>query len=308
MARIYYKGIQLEQIRSFCRVARVGSFTVVAQELGVSTATVCRQVRALEREYKATLLVRDGRAMVPTREGQRALELLEPHLHGLAGVADQLHDERTLPKRQLTVASTSMLLMDHLAEPLREYAASLPAVLLSLVNEPADLGLGRVAAGEADLGVVTYLPDEPRHPQLAYEDLREFPWLLATARKHALSRRRRLALEDLAEWPWIMPARETQPRRHLEDVLRRHGLRERIRVVLESRHFALTQTCVAIGLGITLLYGLDAKRPPAGLWLRSATDWFGATPVAIVTRKGAAREPHVEAFLKIARRRLGRKK
>lgn len=36
-----------------------------------------------------------------------------------------------------------------------------------------------------------------------------------------------------------MPPAETQPRRHLEDVLRRLGLRERIRVIMESRNFAL---------------------------------------------------------------------
>ena len=29
----------------------------------------------------------------------------------------------------------------------------------------------------------------------------------------------------------------------------------------------LIDACVAAGLGISLLYGLDAKRPPAGLWL-----------------------------------------
>lgn len=308
MTRQYYKGIQLEQMRSFCRVARVGSFTAVAEELGVSPATVCRQVRALEREYRTILIVRKGRSVTPTRAGRRALELLEPHLHGLAGVAGQLHDPLTLPPRQLTLATTSMLLMDHLADALREYLAQEPGVLLSLLNEPADVALRRVADRDADVGIVTYNEAEPRLLQLNYEALRSFPWLLAAARRHPLGRRRRLVLEDLADWPWIMPARETQPRRHLEEVLRREGLRERIRVVLESRHFALTQTCVANGLGISVLYGLDPKHPPAGLWLKPVNDWFGGTSAAIVTRKGTPPPPHIEAFLRLVRRRLGKRK
>lgn len=305
MERIYYKGIQLEQLRSFCRVARVGSFTAVAEELGLSTATVSRQVRALEREYKTRLLVRKGRNVHLTREGQTALEVLEPHLHGIDGVGELLHDQGGHQPRQLTVASTSMLLMDHLAEPLREYAQAEPRVLLSLLNEPADLALQRVATAEADVGVVTVSPEDPRDPRLSFEQLCEFPWLLATARRHPLSRKRNLKLADLADWPWIMPARETQPRRHLEEVLRRAGMRERIRVVLESRHFALTQTCVGIGLGIAMLYGADPRHPPAGLWLRPVPRWFGVTSVAIVTRTGKPIAGHVEGFLKIARRRMG---
>jgi DNA-binding transcriptional LysR family regulator len=133
----------------------------------------------------------------------------------------------------------------------------------------------------------------------------ELPWLLTTAQGHPLSRKRALKLTDLTEWPWIMPARETQPRRHLEEVLRREGLREKIRVVLESRSFSLTQTYVALGLGISLWYGGNPRRPVPKLWQRSATQWFGATPVAIVTCRGTHHSAHVEAFLQIVRRRLG---
>src|SRR5262249_55433260 len=161
MARIYYKGVQLEQIRSFCRVARLGSFVAVAHELGLSPPTVWRQVRALERECKTQLLVRKGRSVQLTPEGRLALELLEPHLTGIESVRELLHQRPNNPPRQLPVASTSMLLADYLGEPLQEFAQAEPSVMLSLLNEPADQSLQHVLAGEADVGVVTYLPEEP---------------------------------------------------------------------------------------------------------------------------------------------------
>jgi DNA-binding transcriptional LysR family regulator len=308
MARIYYKGIQLEQIRSFCRVARLGSFVAVAGELGLSAPTVWRQVRALERECKAQLLVRKGRSVQLTAEGKLALELLEPHLAGIDSVRELLNERLDNKPKQLTVASTSMLLADYLGEPLQEYARAEPSVLLSLLNEPADQSLGHVLAGDADVGIVTYLPEEPLDSQLIVEDLLELPWLLAAAEGHPLGKKRGLKLGDLVEWPWIMPAPETQPRRHLEDVLRREGLQDKVRVVLESRSFSLTQTYVTLGLGISLWYGGNLRRPAPGLWLRPATQWFGVTPVAIVTRKGSHQAPHVEAFLQIVRRRLAQGK
>ncbi|MBY0527474.1 MAG: LysR family transcriptional regulator [Gemmataceae bacterium] len=306
MGRIYYKGIQLEQIRSFCRVARLGSFAAVAVELGLSAPTVWRQVRALERECKAPLLARKGRNVQLTREGQLALELLEPHLCGIDSVRDLLHEKIADLPRQLTVASTALLFNELLTEPLRQFVAAEPDVRLSLLSEPADLSLRRVQAGDADVGIVTYLPDEPRDAQLVYEHLFEMPWLLAAAEGHALSRKRQLKLADLTEWPWIMPAEETQPRRHLEDVLRREGLRERIHIVLESRTFALTQTYVRLGLGITFWYGADPRHPPEGLWMRPATQWFGAMPVAIVARKGRHQPPQVERFIRIVRDALAK--
>jgi DNA-binding transcriptional LysR family regulator len=308
MGRIYYKGVQLEQIRSFCRVARLGSFVAVAAELGLSAPTVWRQVRALERECKSPLLVRKGRSVQLTAEGHMALELLEPHLTGIDSVRALLEERLNQAPRQLTVASTSMLMGDFLGEPIQEYSKAEPTVMLSLLNEPADQALRRVLAGAADVGIVTYLPEEPLDSQLIVEDLMELPWLLTAVERHPLSRKRSLKLTDLLEWPWIMPAQETQPRRHLEEVLRREKIRDKIRVVLESRSFWLTQTYVALNLGISLWYGGNPKRPIQGLWQRPMTQWFGVTPVAIVTRKGTHPAAHVEAFLQIVRRRLGGKR
>jgi LysR family cys regulon transcriptional activator len=232
------------------------------------------------------------------------LELWEPHLSGIDSVPSLLQEAKNNAPRQLIVASTSMLLADYLVEPLRQFLAAEPSVMLSLLNEPADPVLRHVVKGEADVGVVTYLPDEPRDPQLVYQDLLELPWLQATPPRHPLSNKKQLKLTDLTEYPWIMPAQETQPRRHLDEVLRREGILDQIRVVLESRTFALTQTYVTMGLGITLWYGFDPSHPAAGLWLRPATQWFGIIPVAIVTRRGKHQPPHVEAFLQIIRRGL----
>jgi DNA-binding transcriptional LysR family regulator len=306
MARIYYKGIQLDQIRSFCRAARLQSFAAAAAELGISAPTVWRQVRALEREYGVPLLSRKGRAVQLTGQGRSALEMLEPHVRGIDSVPEVLRDGSAGAARRLTLASTSMLFTDYLAEPLRQYVSAGPEVLLSLLNEPADLAQRRVVAGEADIGVITYIPDEPRDPQLDYEDLIELPWLLATAAGDPLMKAPRIRPADLTGRPWILPARETQPRRRLEEILRRLGIRDKLRVVLESRTFSVTETYVAAGLGISVLYGADPKRPPRGIRLREVTRSFGTMPVAIIARKGRHSAPHIETFLRIVRKCLSR--
>jgi DNA-binding transcriptional LysR family regulator len=302
MPRIYYKGIQLDQIRSFCRVARLSSFAAAAAELGLSVPTVWRQVRALERECQVPLLARHGRQVRLTHEGRLAVELLEPYLSGIESVRDVLKDRLSTLPRRLTVASTTMLLAEYLTEPIRRYVEVEPSVLLSLLNETSDVALARVLDGTADVGIISYRPEEDCNPRATYEDLFELPWLLASVAGHPLSKKRSLRLADLTGWPWIMPAAETQPRRHIEEVLRRAGIRERIRVVMESRNFALTHSYVKMGLGISAWYGGAARQP--GLWLRPVTQWFGVTPVAIALRAGTRQAPHIERFLDILRQSL----
>lgn len=307
MARRYYKGLQLDQIRSFCSLARLGSFVAVAAEVGLSVPSVWRQVRALERECGVRLLSRKGRSVHLTTEGREALALFEPHLIGIESAREVVKQRVAEAPRQLTIAAPAMLLNDYLPEPLRRFVAAEPRVLLSLINEPSDVSRRAVQNNEADVGIVTYLPEEASDPQVQYEDLLQLPWLLATGRGHPLSRRRSLKLTDLLSWPWILPASETQPRRRLEAALRREGIRDQVRVVMESRTFALTETYVKMGLGITFIYGRDPKHPPPGLWLRPLPQWFGYMPVAIVTRTGRHHPPHVKTFLDIVRKVLGAK-
>jgi LysR family transcriptional regulator, low CO2-responsive transcriptional regulator len=301
MERVYYKGMQLDAIRGFCRLARLGSFAAVADELGLSVPTVWRQVRALERECGVRLFARNGRGVRLTAEGDEALGLFEPHLLGIDSARELLGERLSALPRQLTVAAPAMLLNDYLAEPLRRFVSSDPEVMLSLVNEPSDLSRAAVTAGEADVGVVTCLAEEPRDTQLIYEDLLELPWLLATAEDHPVSGKRGLKLADLVAWPWILPAAETQPRRRLDEVLRREGLVDKIRVVMESRTFALTETYVRHGLGLTFFYGRDPDHPPPGIWLRAVPQWFGSMTVSLVTRKGRHLAPQAVQFMDLLR-------
>jgi hypothetical protein len=46
-----YTEITLQQLRSFCETARLGSFTAAAASLGLAHPTVWQQVHAVEREF-----------------------------------------------------------------------------------------------------------------------------------------------------------------------------------------------------------------------------------------------------------------
>ena len=62
--------MELEQLRVFLAVAEHRSFSAAARALFVSHSTTSRAVAALERELGAALLLREGRTVRLTREGE----------------------------------------------------------------------------------------------------------------------------------------------------------------------------------------------------------------------------------------------
>src|SRR5258708_4337760 len=81
-------------LRTFLRVAEVGSFSAVAEERGVTQPAVSRQVTALEEHFATRLVQRSTHAVTLTEEGRELVAAAQQ----LVDSADALH-ERTGRRR-----------------------------------------------------------------------------------------------------------------------------------------------------------------------------------------------------------------
>jgi DNA-binding transcriptional LysR family regulator len=303
--KLFYKGVQLPQLRSFCLAATSGNFTTAARELGLSVPTVWQQVRGLERELEATLLRRRGRTVEVTPEGRLLLELIRPHVSGLDSLGPLFKARRLELPQLLTIASTYYLISFHLPQPVQRFTAAHPAVRLNLRPGLWPDALRLTERGDAHLGVVPYDPDEPRTSALEYEPLFELRLMVLTAANHPLARKKRLRSEDLVEYPMVLQPRENYGHRMLERILRRHDLIERMHVVMESHSTHAILKYVALGVGIAVIYvSAELGRDQPGIALRVFDPELPGLPVALVWRKGAHLSPAVEVFREELRRAL----
>jgi len=71
LARHYYKEFRYEHFRTFCAVARQGTYSAAGGSLGLSRSTVWQQVESLEREFSVKLTRRHGRGRELTAEGRQ---------------------------------------------------------------------------------------------------------------------------------------------------------------------------------------------------------------------------------------------
>lgn len=93
-------SVNLADIRSFVLIAQLGNFTKAAEALGVSRSHVSRQITALEKQMKVTLLTRTTRNLKLTQAGERFFQQCEIALNGidqaLIAAVDDTEDVRGL--------------------------------------------------------------------------------------------------------------------------------------------------------------------------------------------------------------------
>jgi DNA-binding transcriptional LysR family regulator len=304
MKRSYgYKDIELRQLRSFCLAATQSNFTAAAEALGLSVPTVWEQVRALERKLGTPLLARRGRVVELTAEGRLLLELVQPHVNSLDSVERLFETRRADLPQQLTLASTDYFFAYHLLRPIREFTDANPSVRLNLhvglwsgdVSQP-------VERSDADLGVMTYNPDDARSEHLDYEDLLKLPLLLLTAARHPLARKKSVSVRDIAGYPVVTAPAGTHTQRALERLLRHDNVRE-VRPVMATGSVDLTLRYVAAGIGVALRHmSLQAAQSVAGLHVRVFGEERDEMPAAIVVRKGAYVPDVVQEFRRYLKR------
>ena len=248
-----YKELQLGQLRAFCAFLRHKSFSEAARALHMSHSAVWQQVRALERQFGASLLQRHGRLWQPSEDGQALLELASSILGSVDSLKEAFQQLADDMPRTLTVIGTPGVLMGELARPLVQFYGQYPNIHATLItNSSIDLTWDLLMAGEADLAILPLdlVGSASRRRLGVLEPLCARPAVLVVPEGHPLSRKRRLTLADLVQHPLILSEPNNEWCLQAKEIFRAAGLLDRLRVLLEV---SLTQAArrgrVPLGAG-----------------------------------------------------------
>src|SRR5919202_3239354 len=80
----------LRRLRAFHAVAKNGSFSVAARELGYTQSVISHHIAELEREFGLTLVNRGTRPVTVTDAGERLLQHAEAALGCIAAAEDEM--------------------------------------------------------------------------------------------------------------------------------------------------------------------------------------------------------------------------
>ena len=135
------------ELTLFVRVARTGSFSAAARELGLSQPSASRIVAELERELSAALVIRTTRAVKLTEAGSDYLAQVEPILAALEEADHAARGGREL-RGLLRIGTSSSFGVREVIPRLPEFLAQHPHLRIGLAISDARQDL--VAEG-ADL-------------------------------------------------------------------------------------------------------------------------------------------------------------
>ncbi|WP_171166420.1 LysR family transcriptional regulator [Streptomyces sp. I05A-00742] len=246
-------------LRTFVTVARRGSFSAAARELGYTQSAVSQHIAALETDLSAVLLRR--RPVEPTEAGRLLLDHAGPLLLRLDAARADIARLVAQPAARLVVGASPLALTARFAERLAGLRAAHPRWEVTVRVLDRDAIPAAVSAGDLDAGLTDGMtaPSDPlRLPEtgpLTTTVLSEHPLHITLPTTHPLAHRPTLRLPDLADALWLDAPATAIPLPHLRTTCTPGAFRPSLHY--EGTDLHGLATLVAAGEGLALLPAVD---------------------------------------------------
>ena len=292
------------QLASFCAVVDNQSFSLAAEQLGVTQPAVSLQIRSLEKRLGRRLLDRSGRRVEPTEAGARlyrsAQRMLALEEQLVADVADAAEGELagTLEIGASTGPGGSVVPL-----LLCEFQRANPSVRVSLTVSDTQTIVDLVAGRELAIGIVGAAR---RHRGVTFEPLFRDEVVLACPPAHPFAGRT-ISLDELQAEPPVVMQEGAGVRQVIDDALRAAGLRDRdleTKLVLGLQESV--KSAVAAGYGVTFISrsAIEAELSTGAIATARVEGLEPAREIALATATGRTMPRTAAAFLDFARERL----
>ncbi len=244
----------LRQLQVLTAVARHGSFTRAAQDLGMTQSAVSTSVRHLEAELGLPLFDRDTRNVRPTETGRDLATRAGGLLDDLNNVLESARSTALRRRGRVRIAAVPTAITRLLPPCCAECRGRYPEIDLRIEEMAAEDVAAAVLGGHADLGVL----NEGRQDlaPLTATPLGNDIFCLVCPQGHPLARKRTPTWRDLDGQDMVMLDARTGSRALIDAVLRDQGVS--VRPVQEMSRPEAVAALVAAGMGIAVLPELAA--------------------------------------------------
>lgn len=322
--------IEARHLRVLRAVARTGSFSAAARELGCTQPAVSQQMKALEKSVATPLVVRAGRGMQLSEAGEVLLRHASGILAGLSAAEEEVAAIAGLRSGRVRLVSFPTASSALVPRAVAQLRAARPGLRVSLVEAEPPESQAMLRAGECEVALAFRYPDSqggakaapaphvpPRQARaeavleaaaasaatdwsdLVARPLLEDPLVVLVPAGHPLASRDGQPVEpsELAGEPWIAGC--PQCRGHLVEMCAEAGFEPRIDFATDD--YPAVVGLVSAGLGVAVLPGLalEAVRRDgvAAVPLRTATGERARREVVALTLPDLAGVPAVGLML-----------
>ncbi len=290
------------QLRSFCEIARQGSFTRAADKLFLTQPALSLQVKALEEELGEGLFERVPNHLRLTVAG----ELLYGHAQAVLARLEMARGEISALRQELrgrlVLATSDTNCTYVLPGVLQDFREKHPRVEIEIRNKMSPEVARLVLDHEVDLGLAT-LP--VRHRDLLGEELFARQEVAICPPGHPLAKKKRASLKEVVAYPLLALEQGSTSRRFLEEVCRRAQVE--LRPAMDLGSIEVLKRFVEIGMGLALVPRVAVdEEVEAGRLQVVEVRGLPRRAVGLVEHRGRQRSPVVAAFVELLKKRIGR--
>src|SRR3982075_2921546 len=242
--------MELRHLRYFVAVAEAGSLTVAAEEkLHTSQPSLSRQIRNLEEEVGAQLLIRRARGIDLTPAGRAFLDHARSVLSQVEAAAEAARRVARPAKPCFTMGFLTGHELTWMPEALRILRDELPNIDVMISSQYSPLLAEGLSKGKID---AAFLRKERALPDLAFRLLVKEPLIVILPSDHRLAALKAISPRDLVGETFVIVS-NTAPvlRAVIDDYLKRSGVK--ITPAHEADHVTMGISLIISTHGVGLL-------------------------------------------------------
>ena len=237
------------QLKTFCRIVELHSFSRAARDLGLSQPAASAHVRALEGEVGIRLLDRLGREVKPSRAGEMLYQYARGILRLSAEAEASLKAFAQGKQGKLSLGGSRTPSEYVLPEKIAAFLKKFPSVSISLQILNSYQIAERVLEGTIELGIVgAQVPLRALH----YEPFLDDELVVVLPADHPWGRKGTISVQEFSSLSLIVREAGSGTRSTLEEILRRNGL-PFPNVVVEIASHEGIKKLVQMGVGAAVL-------------------------------------------------------
>lgn len=258
-------GMEIRHLRYFVAVADAGSLTVAAEEsLHTSQPSLSRQIRDLEEEVGAQLLIRSARGIELTAAGRAFLDHARLVLSQVEAAGEAARRAAHPAKPCFVMGFLTGHELSWMPEALRILRDELPNIDVLISSQYSPLLADGLSKGKID---AAFLRREKGVPDLAFRSLIKEPLMVVLPGDHRLASLQAISPKDLVGETFVTVS-GTAPvlRLVIDDYLKRSGVN--ITPAHEADHLSMGMSLIASTHGVGLLPAYAKNFLPASVTSR----------------------------------------
>lgn len=240
--------MDVSYLYTFHEVAKSGSYTQTAEELGYAQSSVTAQIKKLEEHYQVKLFERVGRKMRLTQPGEQLHAYVIDIVKLLDEAETQLRKDMNL-KGTIRIGTGETVAAYYLTPYIKKLKENHPELRIRLESGQCQNLIGGTVDGKYDVAIL--LDRLQSHPDLKVIPLREEEMVLISSPNHPFSTLATVELKNLEKETLILTEEGCSYRVLFEQMLKNENIQ--VKSVISFSSLEAIKQCVADGLGIALL-------------------------------------------------------